>query len=167
MKTVQTSPPRLDGRPLALLALLLVAWTTTAHAQAPTPLPAPDLSAPRPTDPVEAAAPPGESALRRFEIVTLTALPFTAIHSFLIVKSVRVVSAGNLSAGVEGSDWNIVGASAAGLAIGIGLYDYWRMRGRDRNEPLLPAPPPPTNLMEPVAHAPRWSAPLASFTVMF
>ena len=167
MKTVQTSPTRLDGRPLALLALLLLAWTTTAHAQAPTPLPAPDLSAPRPTDPVEAAAPPGESGLRRFEIVTLTALPFTAIHSFLIVKSVRVVSAGNLSAGVEGNDWNIVGASAAGLAIGIGLYDYWRMRGRDRNEPLLPAPPPPTNLMEPVTRAPRWSAPLASFTVMF
>ncbi|MBT3265669.1 hypothetical protein HN371_00875 [Candidatus Poribacteria bacterium] len=167
MNTVQTYRTRLDGRALALLALLLVAWTTTAHGQAPTPLPAPDPLTPRAPDAVEATASAGESALRRFEIVTLTALPFTAIHSFLIVKGVRVVSAGNLSAGVEGSDWNIVGASAAGLAIGIGLYDYWRMRGRDRNEPLLPSPPPPTNLMEPVAHAPRWSTPLASFTVTF
>ena len=32
-----------------------------------------------------------ESALRRFEIVTLISLPFTAIHSFLVVRGVEMV----------------------------------------------------------------------------
>jgi hypothetical protein len=109
----------------------------------------------------------GESAIRRFEIVTLTALPFTAIHSFLIVKAVRVASEGSIAADVDGSDWNYVGLGAATLAIGIGMYDYLRMRGKDRNEQLLPSPPPPANLMEPVGRAPRWSVPLASFSVTF
>ena len=167
MNTVQTYRTRLDGRALALLALLLVAWTTTAHGQAPTPLPAPDPLTPRAPDAVEATASAGESALRRFEIVTLTALPFTAIHSFLIVKGVRVASEGNISADVEDSDWNYVGLGAATLAIGIGVYDYLRMRGKDRNEQLLPSPPPPANLLEPAAHAPRWRVPLASFSMTF
>ena len=32
-----------------------------------------------------------ESALRRFEIVTLVSLPFTAIHSFLAVRGVEMI----------------------------------------------------------------------------
>jgi hypothetical protein len=147
-----------------VLALLCGALTTTAWCQTLSPTPVPDLTTAAAPAEAESA---GESALRRFEIVTLTALPFTAIHSFLIVKGVRVASEGNISADVEDSDWNYVGLGAATLAIGIGVYDYLRMRGKDRNEQLLPSPPPPANLLEPAAHAPRWRVPLASFSMTF
>ncbi len=133
------------------------AWSQTLS-------PTPDLTA---ADAVEDAEIVGESAIRRFEIVTLTALPFTAIHSFLIVKGVRVASEGSIAADVDGADWNYVGLGAATLAIGIGVYDYLRMRGKDRNEQLLPSPPPPVNLLEPTARAPRWRVPLAAFSLTF
>ena len=63
-----------------------------------------------------------ESALRRFEIITLTALPFTAAHSYFLMKGYRSLRAGSLAAPVEGGDWNVVIAGAAVLAAGIGFY---------------------------------------------
>ena len=160
----QVSRSRRHTWALVTLAAIFGTWGAVAWGQAPIPMRAPDADG---AETVETESDAGESALRRFEIVTLTALPFTAIHSFLIVKGVRVASEGNISADVDWSDWNYVGLGTVTLAIGIGLYDYLRMRGKDRNEPLLPSPPPPTNLMEPVGRAPRWSAPLASLSVAF
>ena len=81
-----------------------------------------------------------ESALRRFEIVTLTSLPFAAIHSYLVVRGYRAATSGSLTTGLRDSDWNAVGVGAAVFAIGIGVYDYMRMRGKDRTELLLPEP---------------------------
>ena len=161
--TADASPRGRVCAPL-MLALLCAGIATPAWSQTLIPTPAPDLTTVETADSEEIA---GESAIRRFEIVTLTALPFTAIHSFLIVKGVRVASEGNIAADVDGSDWNYVGLGAATLAIGIGVYDYLRMRGKDRNEQLLPSPPPPVNLLEPPARAPQWSVPLASLSVTF
>ncbi|MBM3214775.1 hypothetical protein FJZ36_07670 [Candidatus Poribacteria bacterium] len=108
----------------------------------------------------------GESTLRRFEIVTLVALPFTAVHSYVVVRSVRVAQAGSLAAGVEGDDWNWVGVGAAGFAIAIAAYDWLRLRGKDRNEPLLPELPT-TPSLAPVSRRAPFGAPLAAFSVRF
>ena len=109
-----------------------------------------------------------ESALRRFEIVTLTALPFTAAHSYFLMKGYRSLRAGSLAAPVEGGDWNVVIAGAAVLAAGIGFYDYFRMRGKDRNESLLPEPPP--RRLETDSNrfsSARFQAPLIAFAARF
>jgi hypothetical protein len=146
----------------AILAALCMTWGLPAAGQGLIPMPDADAE-----ETVDAPVDAGESALRRFEIVTLTALPFAAIHSFLIVKGVRVASEGAISADVDGSDWNYVGLGAAALAVGIGFYDYMRMRGKDRNETLLPSPPPPRNMLDSVGRAPRWSTPLAALSIHF
>ena len=118
-------------------------------------------------------APPArqtESALRRFEIVTLTALPFTAAHSYLAVKGYRSLRAGTLAAPVDGGDWNIVVAGAVALSAGIGMYDYFRMRGKDRNESLLPEPPPRPQSTDPDRRrlsAVPFQPPLLSFAARF
>ncbi|MDE0020125.1 MAG: hypothetical protein OXT69_01900 [Candidatus Poribacteria bacterium] len=109
-----------------------------------------------------------ESALRRFEIVTLTALPFTAAHSYFLMKGYRSIRAGSLAAPVKGGDWNVVIAGAAVLAAGIGFYDYYRMKGKDRNESLLPEPPP--RKLETDANrfsSARFQAPLIAFAARF
>lgn len=121
-----------------------------------------------PTEETAQNAQQTESALRRFEIVTFTALPFTAAHSYFLMKSYRILRAGSLAAPVEGSDWNVVIAGAAVLAVGIGFYDYYRMKGKDRNESLLPEPPP--RRLETDANrfsSARFQAPLIAFAAHF
>ncbi len=109
-----------------------------------------------------------ESALRRFEIVTLTALPFTAAHSYFLMKGYRILRAGSLAAPVEGGDWNVVIAGAAVLAAGIGFYDYFRMKGKDRNESLLPEPPPRRLETSPNRFSSaRFQTPLVAFAARF
>lgn len=82
-----------------------------------------------------------ESALRRMEIVTLVSLPFTSIHSYLLVRSVRMIQSGSVATGLSESDWTYVGILAAAMSVSIALYDWSRLRGKDRNEPLLPETP--------------------------
>jgi len=82
------------------------------------------------------------------EIITFVSLPFTAIHSYLIVRSVRMIQEGSVAAGLSGNDWTYVGIGAATLSLGIALYDWNRLRGKDRNEPLLPQTPSERSLTE-------------------
>lgn len=85
-----------------------------------------------------------ESALRRMEIVALVSLPFTSIHSYLLVRSVRMIQSGSVATGLSEGDWTYVGVFAAAMSVSIALYDWNRLRGKDRNEPLLPETPPST-----------------------
>jgi hypothetical protein len=123
------------GDVVGVVLALLLGFSSTATAQSSSGLADDELD-------VEAVAPAyRESALRRMEIVTFVSLPFTSIHSYLIVRSVRMLQHGSVAAGLSGDDWTYVGIGAASLSLGIALYDWNRLRGKDRNEPLLPETP--------------------------
>ena len=130
---------RPDGRRLALIGLCLVGLIVSGAVHAQTGYGS-----------AAGIEPPGkESALRRFEIITLTALPFTAIHSYAVARAIKIARERTFAADLEGSDWNYVGLGAAAFAVGIGIYDYLKMRGKDRNAPLLPEPPPAPEMPTP------------------
>ncbi len=116
---------------------------------------------------VGAPEPYRESALRRFEIITLTSLPFAAIHSYLVVRGYRAATSGSLTTGLRDSDWNAVGIGAAVFAVGIGVYDYMRMRGKDRTKPLLPEPTRPVALPESPTSSAGGPPPLAQLAWRF
>ena len=84
-----------------------------------------------------------ESVLRRFEIVTLISLPFTAIHSFLAVRGVKMIQENEFSTELTGKDFRIVGVSAASLALFIGFWDWRRTHGKNPSEQLIPTTPQP------------------------
>ena len=64
-----------------------------------------------------------ESALRRFEIVTLVSLPFTAIHSFLAVRGVEMIRQKQVAPELDSADFKIMGISAMSFALFIGFWD--------------------------------------------
>ena len=53
-----------------------------------------------------------ESAIRRFEIITLVSLPFTSIHSYLIVRLVEMARQGEVSPDLSNGDWHAIQAVA-------------------------------------------------------
>ena len=108
-----------------------------------------------------------ESALRRMEIVTFVSLPFTSIHSYLIVRSVRMIQGGTVAAGLSDNDWTYVGIGAATLSLGIALYDWNRLRGKDRNEPLLPETPTERSSTERTSRSRGFQRPWISASVRF
>lgn len=83
-----------------------------------------------------------ESALRRFEIVTLVSLPFTAIHSFLAVRGVEMIRQNKVAPDLDSVDFKIVGASAVSLALFIGIWDWLHTRDKNLSEQLIPTSPP-------------------------
>lgn len=83
-----------------------------------------------------------ESALRRFEIVTLVSLPFTAIHSFLAVRGVEMIRQNRVAPELDSTDYKIMGASAATLAVFIGFWDWLLTRDKNLSEQLIPTPTP-------------------------
>lgn len=83
-----------------------------------------------------------ESALRRFEIVTLVSLPFTAIHSFLAVRGVEMIRQNKVAPDLDSLDFKIMGASAASLALFIGFWDWLHTRDKNLSEQLIPTSPP-------------------------
>ena len=83
-----------------------------------------------------------ESALRRFEIVTLVSLPFTAIHSFLAVRGVEMIRQNRVAPELDSTDYKIMGASAATLAVFIGFWDWLHTRDKNLSEQLIPTSPP-------------------------
>jgi len=93
-----------------------------------------------------------ESALRRFEIVTLVSLPFTAIHSFLAVRGVEMIRQNKVAPELDSLDFKIMGASAASLALFIGYWDWLHTRDKNLSEQLIPTSPPsapaPVNVSE-------------------
>ena len=83
-----------------------------------------------------------ESALRRFEIVTLVSLPFTAIHSFLAVRGVEMIRQNKVAPELDSVDFKIMGVSAVSLALFIGFWDWLHTRDKNLSEQLIPTPPP-------------------------
>jgi hypothetical protein len=110
-----------------------------------------------PTSETEQAEPVGysESALRRFEIVTLSSLPFTAIHSYGIMRIVKMLSENKFAPELSPWDYRIIGIGAVSLSVFIGLWDWWHTRNVDRSAPRVPEPetPLPPEGEEPVEGA--------------
>jgi len=84
-----------------------------------------------------------ESALRRFEIVTLSSLPFTAIHSYAIVRGVKMYRVNKFSPELSPRDYRIMGIGAVSLSLFIGVWDWLHTRNVDRAAPRVPEPTPP------------------------
>lgn len=84
-----------------------------------------------------------ESAIRRFEIITLISLPFTSVYSYLIVRLVEMVRQGEVSPELSNKDWHAIQAGAVAMALLVGTWDWLHTRSVDRNEPRIPNLKPP------------------------
>ena len=82
-----------------------------------------------------------ESALRRFEIVTVIALPFTAIHSYAGVRGIQMIRQNEFAPELSTTDFGIIGASAVSLALFIGFWDWLHTHDKNPSEELIPASP--------------------------
>ena len=97
-----------------------------------------------------------ESALRRFEIVTLVALPFTAIHSFLGVRGIEMIRQKKVAPELSSTDFRIIGASAASLALLVGFWDWLHTHDKAPSQQLIPDSPPSTPPAEEEARREHW-----------
>ena len=84
-----------------------------------------------------------ESALRRFEIVTIIALPFTAIHSYAGVRGIQMIRQNEFAPELSTTDFKIIGASALSLALLIGFWDWLHTHDKNPSEELIPTSPQP------------------------
>ena len=84
-----------------------------------------------------------ESALRRFEIITLSSIPFTAIHSYGIVRIVRMVQESQFAPELSPQDYRIIGIGTVSLSVFIGVWDWLHTRNVDRSAPRVPEPETP------------------------
>lgn len=92
-----------------------------------------------------------ESALRRFEIITLSSLPFTAIHSYVAVRGIKMYRENIFAPEMTTEDYRIVGIGAVSLSLFIGVWDWLHTRNVDRSAPRVPEPKaPPTEEDDPV-----------------
>ncbi len=85
-----------------------------------------------------------ESTLRRFEIVTLSSLPFTAVHSYLGVRGVRMIQTNKIAPVLTPQNYRIMGISAVSLSLFIGIWDWVHTRNVDRSAPSVPGRKPPS-----------------------
>ncbi len=79
-----------------------------------------------------------ESALRRFEIVTTISMPFTALHSYLIVRSVEMVRQNKVAPKLTETNWAIMGGTTVVLSSLVGLWDWSRTNKEDISEMSSP-----------------------------
>ena len=84
-----------------------------------------------------------ESTLRRFEIVTIIALPFTAIHSYAGVRGIQMIRQNEFAPELSTTDFKIIGASAVSLALLIGFWDWLHTHDKNPSEELIPTSPQP------------------------
>ena len=82
-----------------------------------------------------------ESTLRRFEVVTFIALPFTAIHSYVGVRGIQMIRQNEFAPELSPTDFRIIGASAASLALLIGFWDWLHTHDKNPSEELIPTSP--------------------------
>ena len=94
-----------------------------------------------------------ESALRRFEIVTLISLPFTAMHSFLVVRGVEMVRQNEIAPELSSTHFGVIGASAVSFALFIGIWDWLHTHDKDSSEQLIPSVPSPEKPKRKVGNA--------------
>ncbi len=125
---------------LFLMSLVSLFWVTsqaTAQFQAEPPA-------------HEHPADYSESALRRFEIITLSSLPFTAIHSYVAVRGIKMYRENLFAPELTPQDYRIVGIGAVSLSLFIGVWDWLHTRNVDRSAPRVPEPKePPTEEQDP------------------
>lgn len=88
-----------------------------------------------------------ESALRRFEIITLSSLPFTSIHSYLVTRGVKMFRENQFAPELTPRDYRIIGIGAVSFSLFIGIWDWWHTRHVDISAERIPEPesPPPEN----------------------
>ena len=79
-----------------------------------------------------------ESRLRRFEIISLTSIPFVAIHSFLAVRGVNMIQQNKFAPKISDNDYRIIGICTITSSILIGLWDLYNNRGKNASELLIP-----------------------------
>ena len=79
-----------------------------------------------------------ESRLRRFEIISLTSIPFTAIHSFLAVRGVKMIQQNKFAPQISDKDYQVIGLCTVASSILIGLWDLYYNRGKNTSELLIP-----------------------------
>ena len=92
-----------------------------------------------------------ESALRRFEIITLSSLPFTAIHSYVVVRGIKMYRENIFAPELTPTDYRMVGIGAVSLSLFIGIWDWFHTRNVDRSAPRVPEPKvPPAEEEDPV-----------------
>ena len=84
-----------------------------------------------------------ESTLRRFEIITIIALPFTAIHSYAGVRGIQMIRQNEFAPELSTTDFKIIGASAVSLALLIGFWDWLHTHDKNPSEELIPTSPQP------------------------
>ncbi|MCG9133565.1 hypothetical protein J5I95_17980 [Candidatus Poribacteria bacterium] len=130
---------------LSLMSLLVFLLTLPhANAQFQTTPPGQETQQGDPAD-------YSESALRRFEIVTLSSLPFTAIHGYVAVRGIKMYRENIFAPELTPKDYRMVGIGALSLSLFIGVWDWLHTRNVDRSAPRLPEPKvPPTEEEDPV-----------------
>ena len=79
-----------------------------------------------------------ESALRRFEIIILSSLPFTAVHSFFMVRGIEMIHQNKFSPKLSDQNFRAIGMCTACFSLFIGIRDWYMMRGKVRSELLIP-----------------------------
>jgi hypothetical protein len=80
-----------------------------------------------------------ESALRRFEIVFTISLPFTALHSYLVVRGVEGIRQRKIAPELERSDWNTIGGLTILFSGFVAFWDWLHVRDEDVSE-KMPGP---------------------------
>lgn len=130
---------------LLAFSLVILVIAPTAKAQFQTTPPEQETQQEEPED-------YSESALRRFEIITLSSLPFTAIHSYAIVRGIKMYTENQFAPELSPQDYRIIGVGAASLSVFIGLWDWLHTRKVDRSAPRIPerTKPSPPEEEEPI-----------------
>ena len=80
-----------------------------------------------------------ESALRRFEIVFTVSLPFTALHSYLVVRGVEGIRQRKIAPELESSDWNMIGGLTILFSGFVAFWDWLHVGDEDISE-KMPVP---------------------------
>jgi len=80
------------------------------------------------------AEPYHESALRRFEIVFTVSLPFTALHSYLVVRGIEGIRQRKIAPELERSDWNTIGGLTILFSGFVAFWDWLHVRDEDVSE---------------------------------
>ena len=72
-----------------------------------------------------------ESALRRFEIIFTSSIPFTALHGYMTVRGVEMIRQNKIAPSFSRSDWNSVGGLTLLFSGLVAFWDYMHTRKAD------------------------------------
>lgn len=79
-----------------------------------------------------------ESSLRRFEIIFTVSLPFTTLHSYAVVRGIKMAQKRKVSPKFSKSDWRNVGLGAVGFSAFIGFWDWLHTHEHNPSQPRIP-----------------------------